>query len=166
MIEHGNFEEALQAAKQGCKVARRIWDKAYVFLQRGAKAEGINEDGSIGPVIFADHLMRRMEDGETFEPYQPTSDDLLCDDWEMVELGAIRMWPYVSTGVILAEPMTNIDAGDLLGKDFGEGEKEGYHVIYPDNYESWCPAVSFEKTHRPLERREVKLASFPFDFEP
>ena len=28
---------------------------------------------------------------------------------------------------------------------------EGYHVVYPDGYESWCPKAQFEAAGRPIE---------------
>jgi hypothetical protein len=162
MDKHGNFGEALQAAKACCKVRRKSWkDGQYVFLQRGGTIDGVNDDGSVSPVVFTDNLMVRLEDCQTFEPYQPTQGDLMAEDWEVFEEGVFRMQPYVSTGIILAEAMSSMDPLVGLGRDPESEPMEGYHVIYPDGYESWCPAEQFEATHRKLGIDELGLLNHP-----
>jgi hypothetical protein len=36
-------------------------------------------------------------------------------------------------------------------------EENGYHVIYSDGYESWCPKKSFEKTSRIIKSNDKEL---------
>lgn len=64
------------------------------------------------------------------------------------------MKKYIGTKQIEAEPMT---MGEAYERGFLQKRKEireeekgnaGYHVKYPDGYESWSPAEPFEKAYR------------------
>jgi hypothetical protein len=79
-----NFSTALEGLKKGEKVKRMSWgldDPRYVFLQEGAALDGVDETGEVIPVVVSDNLVIRLQDGKTFEPYIPTTSDLLADDW-------------------------------------------------------------------------------------
>ncbi len=56
------------------------------------------------------------------------------------------MKAYISAKVVLAEPQPN----KLTSED-------GYFIRYPDGYESWCPAATFEKAYRELDVHERAL---------
>jgi len=100
-FKDGSFSKALDAAKAGVKVRRSSWgrdDPRYVFLQEGAALDGVDETGEVIPVIVSDNLVIRLQDGKTFEPYLPTSGDLLAEDWESTSIPGINWeawddWP-------------------------------------------------------------------------
>ncbi len=91
-FKDGSIGQAIEAVREGAKVRRSGWGDGslrYVFLQRGAQLEAIADDGEVMPVRLADHLMMRLADGVTFEPYAPTSSDLLASDWESTTMVGI-----------------------------------------------------------------------------
>ena len=52
------------------------------------------------------------------------------------------MRQYVGTKMIHAEPMTRGEYNQYRGWQIPENENpedEGYHIVYPDGYESWSP---------------------------
>lgn len=61
------------------------------------------------------------------------------------------MKTYIGTKRLNAEPMTKGEAYDrsLLRGEIVEAEREthGYHVVYPDGYESWSPKDVFEDVY-------------------
>lgn len=59
-----------------------------------------------------------------------------------------RSKPYVGARIIRAYPAPGI--GINQGRD-------GYSVIYPDGYESWCPKDSFESVYREITPEEQGL---------
>lgn len=77
------------------------------------------------------------------------------------------MKKYIGTKQIEASPMTMGEAHEkgLLQADRVPNEAQktapGYHVRYPDGYESWSPAETFEKTYRVadtfLDRMYIEL---------
>jgi len=61
------------------------------------------------------------------------------------------MQAYVTTKVVLAEPA--LDPNPPVGQE----PIDGYKVVYPDGYESWCPKDTFERTSRPIIATEKSL---------
>lgn len=66
-----DFGDAIYFAKAGMKVSRDIWDEDFVWLQE------------VDAPYMGNYLEKR-EDGVYF-PYTPTQDDMLADDWDVVE---------------------------------------------------------------------------------
>lgn len=68
------------------------------------------------------------------------------------------MKEYIGTKIIEAEPMTRGEYAKLSGRNSiltekGEtAEDPGYHVRYPDGYESWSPAFAFEDAYETFEK--------------
>lgn len=64
------------------------------------------------------------------------------------------MQKYIRCHFVKAEPMSRGDYNKLRGWELPANENpadEGYHVVYPDGYNSWCPKDSFEKAARPVD---------------
>jgi hypothetical protein len=60
------------------------------------------------------------------------------------------MKTYIGTKVLSAKPMTRGEYNELRGWTPPEGEDQdvaGYHVVYPDGYESWSPQDAFEEAY-------------------
>ena len=58
---------------------------------------------------------------------------------------------YTGTKTVLAEPMNEFDAvqkGIAKPNTDNHEFREGYHVVYPDGYESWSPKDVFEKAYK------------------
>ena len=65
-----------------------------------------------------------------------------------------NMTKYIRSHIVEAEPMTRGDYNKHRGWEIPANENpadEGYHVVYPDGYESWCPKVQFEAAGRPID---------------
>lgn len=66
--------------------------------------------------------------------------------------------PYIGTKIIEAEPMTRGEYAKLSGRNSiltekGESADDpGYHVRYPDDYESWSPAKAFEEAYQTFDK--------------
>jgi hypothetical protein len=56
------------------------------------------------------------------------------------------MKAYIGAKIILAEPQERAVDG-----------KPGYRVVYPDGYESWSPAATFEQAYREISADERAL---------
>ena len=56
------------------------------------------------------------------------------------------MKKFIGTKVIMAEPMTMVEAQKVLGREIKPATKEddGYLVEYKDGYKSWSPKSVFE----------------------
>lgn len=57
---------------------------------------------------------------------------------------------YESRKEVFAEPMNELDAVKLGYARPNEDNHEwrnGYHILYPDGYHSWCPASTFLKDY-------------------
>ena len=68
---------------------------------------------------------------------------------------------YVRCHIVKATPMTRGESYALRGKATPANENvgdEGYHVVYPDGYESWCPKAQFEAAGRPVDGLTFGLA--------
>lgn len=64
------------------------------------------------------------------------------------------MQKYIRCHIVEAEPMTRGDYNKHRGREIPANENpadEGYHVVYPDGYESWCPKAQFEAAGRPID---------------
>lgn len=64
------------------------------------------------------------------------------------------MKKYISRKEVQAEPMDELQAVELGYARPNEDNHEwrqGYHVLYPDGYHSWCPKNQFEKSNKPAE---------------
>lgn len=64
------------------------------------------------------------------------------------------MKKFIGIKMIEAEPMT---AGEAFAKGYWVGpsnEEEGYHVHYPDGYDSWSPKDIFEKAYFGIEKSD------------
>lgn len=77
------------------------------------------------------------------------------------------MKQYTGTKTVKAEPMTYGEAHEkgLIHDDaFVEelSERDGYHVVYSDGYESWSPVEVFEDAYKlsetPLNRLNIEIA--------
>ena len=68
---------------------------------------------------------------------------------------------YIRCHIVKATPMTRGESYALRGKATPANENvgdEGYHVVYPDGYESWCPKAQFEAAGRPVDGLTFGLA--------
>lgn len=69
------------------------------------------------------------------------------------------MRTYIGCKIVRAEKM---DEGTFL-QTFREGTpgrpagRPGYHVTYPDGYESWSPRDAFELAYREVDDAEIAL---------
>ena len=64
------------------------------------------------------------------------------------------MKKYISRKEVMAEPMNELQAVELgyaRPNDDNHEWREGYHVLYPDGYHSWCPKQRFEATNQLAE---------------
>lgn len=62
------------------------------------------------------------------------------------------MQKYIRTHIVEAYPMTRGDyhnGPNMLSVE--AAAEEGYKVVYPDGYKSWCPKASFEASGRPID---------------
>ena len=63
----------------------------------------------------------------------------------------MTMKKYIGTKTIEAQPMNHNDWLELKGDSKrSESNQSGYHVRYPDGYESWSPKDVFEKAYHEL----------------
>lgn len=73
------------------------------------------------------------------------------------------MKKYIGTKVIMAEPMTMVEAQEVLGREIKPAVKEadGYLVEYDNGYKSWSPKSVFDEAYKPaetfLDRMKVEL---------
>ena len=61
---------------------------------------------------------------------------------------------YIRCHVVKATPMTRGEYNAYRGWIAPANENaadEGYHIVYPDGYESWCPKAQFEAAGRPID---------------
>lgn len=69
------------------------------------------------------------------------------------------MKKYFSTKKVSAEPMNRKEAeASNLVRDIqppASPDEDGYRVVYPDGYESWSPAKSFEDGYKELTVHEA-----------
>ncbi len=68
---------------------------------------------------------------------------------------------YIRCHIVKATPMTRGDYNKYRGWEIPANENpadEGYHVVYPDGYESWCPKAQFEDAGRPVDGMTFGMA--------
>lgn len=61
---------------------------------------------------------------------------------------------YIRCHIVKATPMTRGEYNKHRGWEIPANENaadEGYHIIYPDGCQSWCPKAQFEETGRPVD---------------
>lgn len=84
-----NFGEALQALKDGFRVRRSVWE-GYWFLAKNVwLAHDTVREPSTGHQMGG-HTMDRLivaalKDDEGFAPAQPYQEDILAEDWIIIE---------------------------------------------------------------------------------
>lgn len=87
--------------------------------------------------------------------------------------GVMTVQPYIGTKIIHAEPMEKHTActknlvrdNDAVIDETGHSEA-GYHVVYPDGYESWSPQATFEAAYRLVTTEERGLLNTAEDEAP
>ena len=68
---------------------------------------------------------------------------------------------YIRCHIVKATPMTRGEYNKYRGWEIPANENpadEGYHVVYPDGYESWCPKAQFEGAGRPIDGMTFGIA--------
>ena len=72
------------------------------------------------------------------------------------------MKKYIRCHLVEAEPMTRGEhlksKGLSLIPGSGSESDEGYRVVYPDGYQSWCPKAQFEEAGRPVDGMTFGMA--------
>lgn len=67
---------------------------------------------------------------------------------------------YIRCHIVKATPMTREAYNNLRGLETPDEnpDAEGYHVVYPDGYESWCPKAQFEAAGRQIDNMTFGMA--------
>lgn len=68
------------------------------------------------------------------------------------------MKDYIGTKVVAAEPMNRGEYNAYRGWKIPSDENpadEGYHIRYPDGYESWVPEKQFEEAYRRYDKTKL-----------
>ena len=68
---------------------------------------------------------------------------------------------YIRCHMVEAAPMNRGTYNEFRGWQIPANENpadEGYHVIYPDGYKSWCPKAQFEAAGRPIDNMTFGMA--------
>ena len=69
------------------------------------------------------------------------------------------MKKYIRCHIVEAEPMTRYAFDNLKNREHTSlTNDDGYHVVYPDGYESWCPKAQFEAAGRPIDGMTFGMA--------
>ena len=71
------------------------------------------------------------------------------------------MQKYIRCHIVEAKPMTRGDYNTLRGWEMPANENaddEGYFIVYPDGYQSWCPKAQFEAAGRPVDGMTFGMA--------
>lgn len=79
---------------------------------------------------------------------------------EEKEQQKIEMPKYISKKLVRARPMNELEAVELgyaRPNDDHHEWREGYYVLYPDGYRSWCPKGVFEKSNKKAETAYDRL---------
>ena len=64
------------------------------------------------------------------------------------------MKKYQGTKTVQAEPMDEVEAikrGFVRENDGKHEMRQGYHVVYPDGYNSWSPKNVFDEAYKPAD---------------
>jgi hypothetical protein len=70
---------------------------------------------------------------------------------------------YIGVKIVEARPLNKYEFYmNIKGLDCKDDNEEGYLVIYPDGYESWCPKKQFEEANRLCSASQgVTLVQWP-----
>lgn len=72
---------------------------------------------------------------------------------------------YIGCKIVKAEPMIHNDfLMQIRGENVAEEDvsfSPGYHILYPDNYHSWCPKAVFEAAYRRVSNEEAWMVVKP-----
>lgn len=71
------------------------------------------------------------------------------------------MKDYIGVKVVAAEPMSRGEYNEYRGWKIPSNENpedEGYHIRYPDGYESWCPKKQFDEAYRKCNNMTFGIA--------
>ena len=71
------------------------------------------------------------------------------------------MKDYIGVKVVAAEPMSRGEYNAYRGWKIPSDENpedEGYHIRYPDGYESWCPKKQFNEAYRKCDNMTFGIA--------
>ena len=71
------------------------------------------------------------------------------------------MKDYIGVKVVTAEPMSRGKYNEYRGWKIPSDENpedEGYHIRYPDGYESWCPKKQFNEAYRKCDNMTFGIA--------
>ncbi len=71
------------------------------------------------------------------------------------------MKDYIGVKVVAAEPMSRGEYNAYRGWKIPSDENpedEGYHIRYPDGYESWCPKKQFYEAYRRCDNMTFGIA--------
>ena len=67
---------------------------------------------------------------------------------------------YIGCKIVSADKMTLGEFNKYKGvKTKQDDETEGYFILYPDGYSSWCPTETFESVYRDLTKN---MSTFAF----
>lgn len=86
-----NFGQALEALKEGKRVARKGWKNMFVFLREGRVIKNVEPDAHMvvgtGRDWFESHSHLCMKDaeGKCVVGWMASQTDLLSEDWMIVE---------------------------------------------------------------------------------
>lgn len=61
------------------------------------------------------------------------------------------MRQYIGAEIVMAEP-------EIRQQPLTIEPQEGYKILYPDGYASWCPKEAFEEAYRPTDGMTFGLA--------
>lgn len=65
---------------------------------------------------------------------------------------------YIGCKIVSADKMTLGEFNKHKGiKTKQDDDTEGYFILYPDGYSSWCPAETFESVYRDLTNDETQM---------
>lgn len=81
-----NFGEALTALKEGKKVSRSVWG-GYWILHDDARLSGHTgtQWGTDISPYFQRIIIAVLRDNKGFAPAQPYQEDILAEDWQVIE---------------------------------------------------------------------------------
>lgn len=73
------------------------------------------------------------------------------------------MKPYIGAKVVKAEPMSEITFLNKIKRqpvETNRKDREGYLVVYPDDYKSWSPKAVFEQAYREVDPKEAEIIGY------
>jgi hypothetical protein len=82
------FSHAIEAMKQGKKVARSGWNgkNMFIFLREGRKIEGVPVDSPMGGDFESrSHICMKDAQGMCVVGWLASQTDMLADDWQIAE---------------------------------------------------------------------------------